>query len=265
MTEKEMRDEEIFKLVKNLEPYFFGYTAKENRLKNDSGLEFLFQDIWGKTTVVGLGAKSRHSIGCSFTKPLEKISKDIKRRLLPKYRDDFFENKKEQRELEEKEAFDRKKLAALAQSCGGRIKNQYSSFWRTDKYVSFKDGSIAQTIGFNPVGKLNYRVRSGNGTDPANGPFKDECITTKIAPSDGNCRNAWVLWEEAPQGSANVIGPIDSSSPPVITDSTFETYAARKLSLSTSQIDEWGINQRKKLVNTKDGLSSGGPHNNQSF
>ena len=115
-----MEDKQIFELVKNLEPYFFGYTAKENKLKNDSGLEFLFQDIWGKTTVSGLGGKNYHKIGCSFTKPLDKIAKDIKRRLLPNYRDEFFKNKREQKELKEKEAFDRKKLAALAQASGGR-------------------------------------------------------------------------------------------------------------------------------------------------
>ena len=159
MTDKEMKDEEIFKLVKNLEPYFFGYTAKENRLKNDSGLEFLFQDIWGKTTVSGLGGKDCHGIGCSFTKPLGKIAKDIKRRLLPKYRDDFFEYKKEQKELKEKEAFDRKKLAALAQASGGRIKNQYSSYWSTNKYVTFKNGSIAQTYD----GKYRVKIEADFG------------------------------------------------------------------------------------------------------
>ncbi len=89
-----MEDDQINELVKKLEPYFFGYTAKENKLKNDSGLEFLFQDIWGKATVSGLGGKSCHSIGCSFTKPLEKIAKDVKRRLLPAYRDDFLNIKK---------------------------------------------------------------------------------------------------------------------------------------------------------------------------
>lgn len=143
-----------------------------------------------------------------------------------------------------------------------------SSYFIAAQAARIEHGFFAgdfEAIGFNPIGELNYRVRSGNGTDPKNGHFKDECITTKIVPSDGNCRNAWVLWEEAPQGSAKIIGPIDSSSAPVITDSTFETYAARKLSLGNSQIDEWGINQRKKLVNTKDGLSSGGSHNNKSF
>ena len=97
MTDKEIKDKEIFKLVKNLEPYFFGYMAEEKTLKNDSGLEFFFHCSWnGKTMVDGLGGKNCHSIGCSFTKPLEKIAKDIKRRLLPAYRDDFFENKREQ-------------------------------------------------------------------------------------------------------------------------------------------------------------------------
>ena len=143
-----------------------------------------------------------------------------------------------------------------------------SSYFIAAQAAKVEHGYFAgdfEAIGFNPVGRLNYRVRSENGTDPEDGPFKDECITTEIVSSDGNCRNAWVLWEEAPQGSAHIIGPLNSSSSPVITDSTFETYAAMKLSSSASQIDEWGINQRKKLVNTKDGLSSGGSHNNQSF
>ena len=159
MTDKEMRDEEIFKLVKNLEPYFFGYTAKENRLKNDNGLEFLFQDIWGKTTVSGLGGKSCHSIGCSFTKPLEKIAKDIKRRLLPKYRDDFFEYKREQNQLREKEVFDRKKLEALAQASGGKVGNQYSYSLRTEKYATFKNGSVSQTYDE----KYKIKVEAGFG------------------------------------------------------------------------------------------------------
>ena len=70
-----MENDQINKLVKNIEPYFFGYTAKENKLKNDSGLELLFQHTWnGKTKVVGLGGKSSHSIGCSFTKPLGNLT-----------------------------------------------------------------------------------------------------------------------------------------------------------------------------------------------
>ncbi len=97
-----MEDGQINELVKNLELHFFGYTAKKNRLKNDSGLEFLFQDIWGKTTISGLGGKECHSIGCSFTKPLEKIAKDIKRRRLPAYRDDFLNTRKSRTNLRKK-------------------------------------------------------------------------------------------------------------------------------------------------------------------
>jgi len=143
-----------------------------------------------------------------------------------------------------------------------------SSYFIAAQSAKIEHGWFAgdfEAIGFNPSGKLNYRVRSGNGQDPPHGPFKDECITTKVVPGNGNCRNAWVLWEEASQGSASNTGPVDSPSSPVITNSTFETYAAMRLSLSASQVDEWGINQRKKIVNTKDGLSSGGSHNNQSF
>ncbi len=155
-----MEDNQINKFVKNLESHFFGYTAKENKLKNDSGLEFIFQCSWnGKTTVSGLGGKSCHSIGCSFTKPLEKIARDVKCRLLPIYRNDFFEYKKEQNQLKEKEIFDRKKLAALAQTSGGKIRTQYANHWGKDKYVLFKNGSIEQTYS----GKYKIKVEAGFG------------------------------------------------------------------------------------------------------
>ncbi len=71
----------------------------------------------------------------------------------------FFEYKKEQNHLKEKEAFDRKKLAALAQVSGGKIMNQYSSFWKTDKYVNFKQGSISQ--GYD--GKYKIKVEADFG------------------------------------------------------------------------------------------------------
>ncbi len=44
----------------------------------------------------------------------------------------------------------------MAQASGGRIKNQYSSYWKTDKYVDFKNGSISQTYG----GKYKIKVEA---------------------------------------------------------------------------------------------------------
>ncbi len=176
-----MEDKQINKLVKELEPYFFGYTAKENKLKNDNGLEFLFYCSWnGKTTVSGLGGKDCHSIGCSFTKPLEKIAKDIKRRLLSAYRDDFFEYKKEQNQLKEKEAFDRKKLAALAQVSGGKIRTQYANHWGKDKYVNFKQGSISQ--GYD--GKYKIKVEADFGE-----ALKIVSVLREIMNQTGNKKN----------------------------------------------------------------------------
>lgn len=79
-----MEKTNIQNLVKELEPYLFGYTANDCSLINDSGLELLFNSSWNnKTTVSGLRVKHSHSIGCSFTKSLDKIAKDIKNRLIP--------------------------------------------------------------------------------------------------------------------------------------------------------------------------------------
>ena len=102
-----MKAQEIEILVKNLEPYFHGFSAKENILTNSLGLKLSFQVSWNnKTKVVGIGGKYNHSIGCSFTKPIEKIANDIKRRLLPGYREDYINYKKEQREQEERKRQD---------------------------------------------------------------------------------------------------------------------------------------------------------------
>ena len=64
-----MKDEKIIQLVKNLEPFFIGYKAEADRLKNSNGMELLFSISWNdKPTVRGLHANRSHSIGCSLTK-----------------------------------------------------------------------------------------------------------------------------------------------------------------------------------------------------
>ena len=115
-----MTTEKIIELVKKIEPYFIGYTAEENRLKNSNGMELVFRTDWkDKTTVSGLHARRRHSIGCSFEKPVEKIFKDIRRRLMSDYYADFFENKREKIERTEAEEQEKLKLKALASVIDG--------------------------------------------------------------------------------------------------------------------------------------------------
>lgn len=142
-----MTNDKINELVKKLEPLFLGYIAYENRLKNDNGMELVFRTDWNnKTTVSGLHAKHNHSIGCSFEKPIEKIFKDVRNRLMPEYHKDFFEAKRERIERQEAEEADRQKLKALASVIGGEISNHHG--YRNavgHEYVSTESTSIYQT------------------------------------------------------------------------------------------------------------------------
>lgn len=121
-----MEKEQIKILVKSLEKYFFGYKATETSLKNDSGLELYFFEDWNKKTKIrGIGGGHRHEIGCSFVKYQEKIVKDIRRRLLPAYRDDFFQAKKDQKKRKEQEEKRRLMLEAIALECSGEIRENH--------------------------------------------------------------------------------------------------------------------------------------------
>lgn len=121
-----MTSNQIDELVKKLEPLFIGYRAKENRLINSNGMELVFRVSWNnKTTVSGLHASRTHSIGCSFEKPIEKIFKDIRRRLMTDYHADFFEAKRQNIERAEAEELDAQKLRALSSVIGGEICRHY--------------------------------------------------------------------------------------------------------------------------------------------
>lgn len=142
-----MKTEQLNDFVKKMEPFFLGYAACENRLKNENGMELLFLIDWkNKTTVRGLHAKHKHSIGCSFTKSPEKVYQDIRRRLLKNYHADFFETKREKIERTEAEDLNKQKLQALASVIGGQIERHYGH--RTaagHEYVSTDDISIYHT------------------------------------------------------------------------------------------------------------------------
>ncbi len=142
-----MKTEQLNEFVKKIEPFFLGYTAEENRLKNSNGMELIFRVDWkNKTTVSGLNAKHRHSIGCSFDKPLEKVFKDIRRRLIPAYHADFFENKREKMEQAEAEHSNSQKLKALASVIGGQVERHYGHRGSANsEYVYSESASIYQT------------------------------------------------------------------------------------------------------------------------
>ncbi len=91
-------------------------------------MELIFRLNWhNRTTVSGINAKHSHSIGCSFDKPLEKIFKDIRRRLMPEYHADFFEHKREKLERKEAEEANDLKLQAIASVIGGEIGQNYGN------------------------------------------------------------------------------------------------------------------------------------------
>ena len=138
-----MERENIIKLVKSLESHFYGYKAQECTLINDLGMKVHFSSSWNnKTYVSGLGAKRSYLIGCSFTKPLEKIVKDINKRLIPNYRDDFISYKREQAEALELLDYEQQKFEALAVSCNGEIVSDYGS--RHGQYIRAEKLTIHQ-------------------------------------------------------------------------------------------------------------------------
>ncbi len=142
-----MTQEKIHELVRNLEPFFIGYKADQDRLKNENGMELRFYSDWNnKTTVSGLHAKGRHSIGCSFEKPLEKIFRDVRLRLMPDYHADFFDNRREKIERAELDEANLLKLKALASVIGGEISTQHGySNALENKFVDAENATIYQT------------------------------------------------------------------------------------------------------------------------
>lgn len=121
----EEKRERIHRLVKSLEPFFYGFNAIENKLVNNAGLSIAFYDEYRGTSISGLGGRNTHSIGCSFSKDIEKIAKDIKRRLLPSYRDDFMSCISEKMQCKEKKEKELLLLNAIASACGGKLSSKY--------------------------------------------------------------------------------------------------------------------------------------------
>lgn len=142
-----MQNDQLPEFVKKLEPFFIGFTAEGNSLKNANGMEICFRVDWkNKTIVSGLHAKHRHSIGCSFEKTPEKIFKDIRRRLFPEYYTDFFKTKKENLEIAEAEEINTQKLKALASVIGGEVSRHYGHRGASgNDYISTENVSIYPT------------------------------------------------------------------------------------------------------------------------
>ena len=143
-----METAKIHELVKSLEKYFYGFQAEENLLTNDAGLKLLFTETWNKKTKIsGIGGKHSHTIGCSFTKSSDKIAKDIRSRLLPDYKEDFFAYKCEKIKYKQKNEEDFLKLKALAQASSGEIKHKYGT--SSVQYVCAKNLSIEENYADN--------------------------------------------------------------------------------------------------------------------
>ena len=134
-----MTREEVSEVVSTVAPYLYGFKAKEQCLVHDFGYKLLFYDGWNKSEIVGKDCRRNHRIGCSFKKHPKKIAADIKRRLLPGYREDFLKFKHEKQKDEEKRAQEAQMLKALAYELGGEIINNYLG-----EHVSAKNVKITQ-------------------------------------------------------------------------------------------------------------------------
>ena len=57
-----------------------------------------------------------------------------------------------------------------------------------------------EAIGFNPVGILNYRVRSGNGTDPATALLKMNVLLQRLSPRMEIVKTPGLFGKKLPRG-----------------------------------------------------------------
>ena len=131
-----MEREDVPKLVAEVSKYFPTYrpTKDGNMLECDLGLTLFFRPGFqsDKGTICGLNAYGNHEIGCTFTKDPKKIAQDIKKRLLPKYRESFLKRKKADLKHDEKKEKIDQELKMFASLTGGKVVESYGD---TDKKV----------------------------------------------------------------------------------------------------------------------------------
>lgn len=112
-------------------------------------------------------------------------------------------------------------------------------------------------IGFNPIGRIGYRVTAKNNAtiNITYGPNDVNCTDTNRT----TCTGMTVNWEEKPGGAVgSKIGPVaPTTSKANVESSKFKVFASGVISQGATKFDEWGINQKKIVVNTLDGISTG--------
>ncbi len=123
-------------------------------------------------------------------------------------------------------------------------------------------------IGFNPAGTLNYRITSADTTiDPETGPNDNDCADTSQPQT--NCEGMTIAWTEkggtigcGASANANAtLGVCQAETAVVVNTSTFRVFASGIVNVNADHpTDEWGVNERKKIANTKDGASTSSPN-----
>lgn len=117
-------------------------------------------------------------------------------------------------------------------------------------------------IGFSPAGTLKYRLKAKDNTaisglfgagGTLTGPNDTACITTE-APTT-NCKQQTVTWTELAGAKQSKVGAIAPVSAPVVNSNDFRVFASGVINLAAPQVDEWGMNEQKRMLNTKDGLA----------
>ncbi len=135
----------------------------------------------------------------------------------------------------------------------------YTAAQATHTEFGFYPGDFVQT-GFQPQGRLGYRLRTQNGTLIPSLPNDDGCLNTD-QPCDcgGDCPN-YREWEEIPGNvGTETLGAVGcdwgaSCGPPFVTDDTFQILVCGYVNTRSALRDQYGMNENKQLTMCLDGL-----------
>lgn len=121
-------------------------------------------------------------------------------------------------------------------------------------------GNFVQT-GFQPVGQLGYRVFARDGNNIAGVPNDNACITTAVSAAcdcAGQCPN-FKKWTEingvvgTSLGAVACGGGAAGCGGRTLNDTTFNIYVCGVINMSATNIDQYSINQNKRIAMCRDG------------
>ena len=139
--------------------------------------------------------------------------------------------------------FQRFQAKARQSEAKGLLQGYYSAAQSNFAEWAYYSGNFV-AVGFNPDGKLGYRVSVANGTAPGTGPTDAACIVT--SNGCGGAPSFKARWVEG----VNVAAPVACAG--ATTANTFTACASGKI--GNTIVDTWSITDKKIVANTSDGL-----------